>query len=250
MPRLPRVSGATRAALVASLLCVPILSAGLQAQTQGYVRPDTRPSVAPFGTPEETMQAVAAEAARVVPEGGVRDLTVCKLQDALWGGYDVDVHVTMGADGLPHLFQLQKGRFSRLIDPQPKGGASSRFERTGRVQPPTAAEAFARGVPYFVQQAVVEAPGVLRLTVLSNPTSTEDLGIVFVAVDDEATTAEYDGVTLPIEPAPEPQTLRLQHKAFGRAAGTARIAILRGTGRAATIIGCIVSNEVDVGLGG
>ena len=198
---------------------------------------------------QDPMQAVEREVARLVPPGAVRDLTLCKLQDGVWGGYDVRVHVTMATDGLPWLFELVDGQFRGGVDPAPRGGSRARFDRDGRVQPASAAEAFARGIPFFIVEAVVEEPGVLRLAVLSNPTATDASALVLALIDERVESPDVQSVTLPIDASAEPQIIRLTNEAFGRAPGTVRVAILRGAGRLATVVGCIVSNELDVSLG-
>src|SRR5207237_7465547 len=50
-----------------------------------------------------------------VAAGLGQEFTRCKLQDALWGRYDVTVNITSGADFLPWRFSVRNGEFTREI---------------------------------------------------------------------------------------------------------------------------------------
>ncbi|MDO8795048.1 MAG: hypothetical protein Q7J25_10565 [Vicinamibacterales bacterium] len=186
---------------------------------------------------------IARDIVQTLAEGMPRELTRCKLQNAVWGGYDVRIHVTMGIDGLPYLFELREGRFSRSVDPQPMPGPA-RFERTGRVRADTAAEAFARGLPFFIGGAEVRGPNTLEVTLLSNPGVTVDAATLFVVVDQPGV-EDLASVTIPVGSRPEPQRLIVTNDALSESV-LVRIAILREVGPTALMLGCVLSNEVDL----
>lgn len=187
--------------------------------------------------------AAAGEIAQVVQEGIAREFTTCKLQDALWGGYDVRVHITMGIDGLPHLFELRTGAFSRVVDPQPMPGPN-RFERTGRLTAGSAEQAFARGMPFYVSAAELLAPDRLAVTVVSNPGVRVESATLLVLVDQPGA-EDLASVSIPLESNSAPQRFVAVHPAL-RAPALVRLAILRDVGNTALMIGCVLSNEVDV----
>ena len=186
---------------------------------------------------------IASDIVRTVAEGIPRELTRCKLQNAVWGGYDVRIHVTMGIDGLPYLFELRGGQFSRVVDPQPMPGPT-RFERTGRVRADTAAEAFFRGLPFFISGAEIRAPNTLEVTLLSNPAVPVESATLFVVVDQPGV-EDLTSVTIPLGSRPSAQRLIMTNDAL---AGPmlVRLAILREVGQTALMLGCVLSNEVDV----
>lgn len=186
---------------------------------------------------------VVSDVVRTLPEGLPRELTRCKLQNALWGGYDVRIHVTMGIDGLPYLFELRGGRFSRIVDPQPMPGPA-RFERTGRVRAETGADAFARGLPYFISGAEIRAPNTLEVTVLANPAVRVEAATLLVVVDQPGV-EDLTSVTIPLESAAGTQRLVVTNDALG-APALVRLAILRDVGPTALMLGCVLSNEVDL----
>lgn len=192
---------------------------------------------------QQLPQAASAEIVKVVQEGIAREFTTCKLQDALWGGYDVRVHITMGIDGLPHLFELRDGAFSRVVDPEPMPGPN-RFERTGRLAVASAEQAFARGMPFYVSAAELLAPDRLAVTVVSNPGLRVESATLLVLVDQPGAD-ELTSVTIPLESSPAPQRLLAAHAAL-RAPALVRLAVLRDVGNTALMMGCVLSNEVDV----
>lgn len=187
--------------------------------------------------------AATAEVVKVVQEGIAREFTTCKLQGALWGGYDVRVHVTMGIDGLPHLFEIRSGQFSRVVDPEPRPGPN-RFERTGRLAATSAEQAFAKGMPFYVSAAELLAPDRLAVTVVSNPDVRVESATLLVLVDQPGA-EDLTSVTLPLESSPSPQRLLAVHAAL-RSPALVRLAILRGFDNTALMMGCVLSNEVDV----
>jgi hypothetical protein len=192
---------------------------------------------------QQLPQAASTEIVKVVQEGIAREFTTCKLQDALWGGYDVRVHITMGIDGLPHLFELRDGAFSRVVDPEPMPGPN-RFERTGRLAAGSAEQAFARGMPFYVSAAELLAPDRLAVTVVSNPGLRVESATLLVLVDQPGAD-ELTSVTIPLESSPAPQRLLAAHAAL-RAPALVRLAVLRDVGNTALMMGCVLSNEVDV----
>ena len=192
---------------------------------------------------QQLPQAASAEIVKVVQEGIAREFTTCKLQDALWGGYDVRVHITMGIDGLPHLFELRDGAFSRVVDPEPMPGPN-RFERTGRLAAGSAEQAFATGMPFYVSAAELLAPDRLAVTVVSNPGLRVESATLLVLVDQPGAD-ELTSVTIPLESSPAPQRLLAAHAAL-RAPALVRLAVLRDVGNTALMMGCVLSNEVDV----
>jgi len=192
---------------------------------------------------QELTPQMRSEIARTVPEGIGRELTACKVQNAMWGGYDVDVHVTMGIDGLPYLFTLQRGRFSRIVDPAPLPGPI-RFERTGRIGASSAEEAFAKGLPFYISRAELMAPDRLSVSVLSNPAASIELATLFVAIDQPGVD-DLATVTLPLQSAGTPQRLLAINPALGKPV-VVRAAILRDVGTTALTLGCVLSNEVEV----
>ncbi|MGE0392897.1 MAG: hypothetical protein AB7P67_04955 [Vicinamibacterales bacterium] len=183
------------------------------------------------------------EIVKVVQEGIPREFTTCKLQDALWGGYDVRVHITMGIDGLPHLFEMRSGQFRRVVDPEPMPGPN-RFERTGRIAATSAEEAFARGLPFYVSAAELLVPDRLAVTVVSNPARRVESATLLVLVDQPGAD-DLTSVTIPVESSPSPQRLLTVHPAL-RSPALVRLAILRDVGGTALMTGCVLSNEVDV----
>ena len=186
---------------------------------------------------------IASDIVQTLAEGIPRELTRCKLQNAVWGGYDVRIHVTMAIDGLPYLFELRGGRFSRIVDPQSMPGPT-RFERNGRVRADTAAEAFSRGLPFFISGAEVRGSNTLEVTLLSNPVVTVDAATLFVVVDQPGV-EDLTSVTIPVGSSPAAQRLVATNDAL---AGPVliRLAILRDVGQTALMLGCVLSNEVDV----
>ncbi len=192
---------------------------------------------------QDLQPEIASDIVQTLAEGIPRELTRCKLQNAVWGGYDVRIHVTMGIDGLPYLFELRGGRFSRIVDPQPMPGPT-RFERTGRVRADTAAEAFSRGLPFFLGGAEVLAANTLEVTLLSNPVVTVDAATLFVVVDQPGV-EDLVSVTIPVESRPDAQRLVVTNDALAGPV-LVRLAILREVGQTALMLGCVLSNEVDV----
>jgi len=184
-----------------------------------------------------------SEIGRTVQEGIAREFTTCKLQDALWGGYDVGVHITMGIDGLPHLFEIRDGEFSRTVDPAPMPGPN-RFERAGRVAAANAEDAFRKGMPFYISEAEVLAPNRLAVTVISNPNISVAVATLFAAIDHPGAT-DLITVTIPLESRPEPQRLVATNEAL-RTPALIRLAVLRDIGNTALMVGCVLSNEVDV----
>lgn len=192
---------------------------------------------------QELRPEILADVARSVSEGVARDLTVCKLQDALWGSYDVRVHVTMGTDGLPYLFEMKAGAFSRVVDPQPVPGPA-RFERSGRIRADSVTDAFRRGLPFYISRADLVAPDRLAVTVASNPAQRVDLATLFI-VADQPGVEDLTSVTIPIEFKPEEQRIVWTNDAF-RGSVLVRIAVLRDVGNTALMTGCVLSNELDI----
>ena len=192
---------------------------------------------------QELRPEIVRDVVRTVAEGIPRELTQCKLQDAVWGGYDVRIHVTMGIDGLPYLFELRGGQFSRIVDPQPIPGPA-RFERTGRVRADTAAEAFSRGLPFFIGGAEFRAPNTLEVTLLSNPGAPVESATLFVVVDQPGG-EDLTSVTIPLGSRPAAQQLVVTNDALDGSV-LVRLAILREVGPTALMLGCVLSNEVDV----
>ncbi|MGE3343236.1 MAG: hypothetical protein AB7L71_07355 [Vicinamibacterales bacterium] len=183
------------------------------------------------------------EIGKVVQAGIAREFTTCKLQNAVWGGYDVRVHITMGIDGLPHLFEMRSGRFSRVVDPEPMPGPN-RFERTGRLAAESAEQAFAKGMPFYVSAAELLAPDRLAVTVVSNPAVRVESATLLVLVDQPGA-EDLTSVTLPLASSPAPQRLLAVHAAL-RTPTLVRLAVLRDVDNTALMMGCVLSNEVDV----
>lgn len=192
---------------------------------------------------QELRREIQDDIARTVPEGVARDLTQCKLQDAIWGGYDVRVHVTMGIDGLPYLFEMRAGEFRRLVDPQPMPGPA-RFERSGRVRAESAKDAFGRGLPFYISQTELLDSNRLAITLVSNPVVRVELATLFI-VADQPGVEDLTSVTIPVESTPEAQRIVAVNDAF-RGPVLVRIAVLRDVGNTALMAGCVLSNEVDV----
>ncbi|MEQ1898630.1 MAG: hypothetical protein ABL971_14720 [Vicinamibacterales bacterium] len=186
---------------------------------------------------------IVSEIVRTLAEGIPRELTRCKIQNAVWGGYDVRIRVTMGIDGLPYLFELRGGQFSRIVDPQPVPGPA-RFERTGRVRAETAAEAFSRGLPFFISGAEIRAANTLEVTLLSNPAVPVESATLFVVVDQPGV-EDLTSVTIPLGSRPAAQRLIVTNDALDGSV-LVRLAILREVGPTALMLGCVLSNEVDV----
>jgi hypothetical protein len=187
---------------------------------------------------------IVSEVERTLAQGIGRELTRCKLQDAVWGGYDVRIHITMGIDGLPHLFEMRDGHFSRFVDPQPRPGPA-RFEHTGRVRVTNAAEAFARGLPFFISAAEFHAPNRLEVTLLFNPTVPVKVATLFVVANQQPGVDDLTSVTIPLGSKPEVQRVVVANDVLDGPVQV-RLAILRDVGQTALMLGCVLSNEVDV----
>jgi hypothetical protein len=193
------------------------------------------------GLPEPLETAIA----RVAPSELARDFTRCKLQDALWGGYDVRVFITQGSDALPYRLELKQGQFSYGLDPEPQAGTPPHFERDGRLEFATPMEAFARGLPFFIQAATLVRPNQLAVTMLSNTSVLETDALLLAVIDDVADAAELSTQTALVASSSAPQTITLTHEGLDKARST-RLAVLRGADSRALVIGCLISNEVDV----
>lgn len=194
------------------------------------------------GRAQELGRDVAAEVARFAPEGVPRELTACKLQDALWGRYDVRVHVTIGTDGLPYLFSMTGGRFSRIVDPDPVPGPT-RFERTGHITALNPAEAFGRGLPFFIEPAEDSRAGSVAIRVMSNPRMATQTATLLVLIDQPGAEGLVS-LALPIEPAQDVQRLVVAHPALNGPV-LVRAAVIREAGTMALMLGCVLSNELE-----
>lgn len=181
---------------------------------------------------------------KVVTQGAAPDFTRCKLQDALWGRYDVRVFITQGVNALPYRFELRSGRFSYGIDPDPDPGTPPHFERDGRLLFNTPSDAFARGLPFLIQTVSLSSPNQLKVTVLSNPAASVEDAMVLAIIDDSADSVDLPMQTAVVSSSKEPQTITLTDEALTRARGV-RLAVLKGADRRALAVGCLISNEID-----
>lgn len=100
----------------------------------------------------------------------VRQYTFCELRAAWWGGYDTSVTVGKRAaqDGQNHVFHLKKGVFSERTDADAKVDFAE-VKGRGEVRYASKEEAFAKGLPFFISDAVMASPTELNYTVHSNP---------------------------------------------------------------------------------
>ncbi len=186
---------------------------------------------------------VAATVAQVVPEGTAREMTLCKLQSALWGGYDVRVHITMATDGLPYLFALEDGGFRRVVDLEPRPGPN-RFERTGRVGARSAEDAFRRGLPFFLAADAPAGAGQVAFAVHANPAMPMGAATLLVTIDQPGA-ADLAFLTLAVEPGLAVQRLVATHEAL-RGPVLVRAAVLREVGGRALLLGCVGGSEMAV----
>jgi hypothetical protein len=89
-------------------------------------------------------------------------------------------------------------------------------------------------------------PTTLRLTVLSNPKERIDDAMVLALIEESQQSADFLTTAAEVASKPGTQTITLTHEAFVRARSV-RLAVLRGTDQRALVVGCLISNEIELG---
>jgi hypothetical protein len=185
------------------------------------------------------MEAAVRE---LVPSGLLQDAIRCRLQHALWGGYDMRVYLGRSTDGVPRILQVLSGRFVNEEDPAPLADLPTHFERAGRLESSDSLDLFARGVPYFIAAAAIQGD-VLHITYQSNPVKPTDKALALAVIDEADDVSNVLFSTAPVASGPGIQKVTLQDGRFAMAERV-RVAILLG-GPSDISVGCILSNELD-----
>ena len=124
-------------------------------------------------TATKIKEAEAAIYKAVFPDSrfyALADFAACHIRAALWGDYDVVVRVdaAVTADGKYRRFAVSKGRFISTEATGAGVGLAS-VNRKGHITLINQEVAFARGVPLFISDVVVNSPTEIAYTVTSNP---------------------------------------------------------------------------------
>ena len=118
-----------------------------------------------------TIETIADVLALGIAVSITRQFTFCELRAALWGRYDIAVRVGGPAttDRQPRVFKITQGRFSRSPDPGSRVKFAEVNRKWGDILFASKEAAFARGVPFFIAEAMLKSPTELTYTVHSNP---------------------------------------------------------------------------------
>jgi len=125
----------------------------------------------------EDDQAFVDSIARIVRDDSAQEFVLCHLQPAIWGAYDVEIKVSgdYTFDRKPRVFRIFRGVFSEEID---RNINSLKVHRNGLVQLGSKEEAFARGIPFYIDDLVFEPPNLVHCTVFSNPNTSVEHAFV------------------------------------------------------------------------
>ncbi len=197
-------------------------------------------------------QEVTAVVDRIVSSPDAKELALCELRAALlWGGYDIKVYVRGDTtkDGKSHFLRVTKGAFSEETTTESWGSKAS-SSREGIVSIPTKEAAFAKGIPLFLSDPILENPKSVKVTFTWNPGTTES-GPAYPVVERLANyaVAEHNftsAAAVPLSTAPQTRTVSLwtgveptskyHHLGF---------ATLRGE-YGPGVLHCRISNDLDL----
>jgi hypothetical protein len=192
-----------------------------------------------------SIESISETVTRLLDSTGLRDFVMCQLQPAVWGGYDVEVLVDGGEikDRSSRVFRITKGVFSEKTDPRSRG-AVVEITRAGLAVVKSAEEAFAKGVPFFITDVSVKAPGAVAYTVLSNPKTPLTLSmarIQSVSKGESGYTSSVEVIesTSPFDSKPEAQAREFKGNIDARDVLSV-VTYVAGRNR------CLVSNEVPL----
>ena len=103
---------------------------------------------------------------------------------------------------------------------------------------------FSKGLPFYVARPELLPQDQLAVSVVSNPSQRVGLATLLVVIDQPGA-EDLTTVTLTLESREAPQRLVVTNPALGKPA-LVRLAILRDAGGTALMLGCVLSNEVEV----
>jgi len=121
-------------------------------------------------TSPDVMKKLTEALAGSISSEDVREFALCHLRAAYWGAYDLKVRIgaQATADGKARSFEWTKGGVREQLDPD-SSVTMAAVEGGGAIVFRTKEEAFAKGVPFFLADAVMVSPTELHYTVHSNP---------------------------------------------------------------------------------
>lgn len=121
-----------------------------------------------FSSGIEDDQFLVDSIASVVKDDSALEFVLCHLHPAIWGDYDVEIEVSgdYTFDRKPRVFRLFKGVFSEDIARKTN---SLKIYRNGLVNLGSKEQAFAKRIPFYITDLVLEPPNSVHFTVFSNP---------------------------------------------------------------------------------
>ena len=182
--------------------------------------------------------------ASAISNPDVRKFALCEIHAAIWGSYDatIDVEGSYTIDGMARHLVVKGNDLSLEISTE---HLATRSNRTGMVIVRTKEDAFARGIPFFLDDVKVEAPNSLSARVWSNPTATVTKATPRLqsrprssSESGYVTTAEIVMTRQPIVAAPGPVDVKLTANRLDDMVLSLVVSDER--------IRCLESNEIDL----
>ena len=171
-----------------------------------------------------------------------RDFAMCQLRAAIWGDYDaiVNIEAAYMQDKKPRRFEMKLGQFSVTT---PDRDVTTGMSRSNLVKISSKEDAFAKGVPFFIEDVSFVAPQSLSFRVWSNPTATVKTAAQRIQRVDRGdsgytSTVEIVDTNHPISAKPESQTVTTREN---RLDGWVLSLVTMSTQDR-----CLASNEIDL----
>ena len=193
-----------------------------------------------------SFEAISQAVSKSVINAAAREFVLCHFRAALWGGYNAQARVGANAtvDSRPRIFRIAAGRFLEEIDPAGISGLASRT-REGIVSIPTQEAAFAKGVPFYVSNVVLDSPKSLRYTCAANP-NVRISGQVFSRLDSAVGSGRSDVLLDLLSPSSQPQEQSSTLSAAPSESGDDNFGIITNTPVGNTPVLCVASNEFNL----
>jgi hypothetical protein len=180
----------------------------------------------------------------IVSNPDVRVFVLCQVRSAIWGGYDatVDLESAYTSDKKARSFRVKGGRFSVTVSDRNLSTSASRADvvRIGARE-----DAFAKGVPFFIDEVrFASPPDSLSFRVWSNPAMTIKNAAPRLQLAERrsesgySTTVEIVISHPPIATQPDPRTITFQENRLD--GWILSLVTTEHQGR------CLVSNEVEL----
>ena len=200
-------------------------------------------SVPPAQQTQSKEVDVEGTVAGIVSNPDVRVFVLCQVRSAIWGGYDatVDLESAYTSDKKARSFRVKGGRLSVTVSDSNLSTSASRGDvvRIGAME-----DAFAKGVPFFIDEVrFASPPDSLSFRVWSNPAMTIKNAAPRIQKGERGesgytTTVEIVDTHHPIATQAEPRFVTLQENRLD--GWILSLVTTERQGR------CLVSNEVEL----